>query len=149
MIELKGIYKAFGQKQVLNGVDLAIPTGSTMCIIGKSGSGKSVLLKHIVGLLHADKGTVEIDGKRLLKMTRKELFDLRKKIGYVFQGAALFDSMTVYENVVISLIEHGIRDEKILEGEARRVLSSVGLLPELSGEGSQEFEKEYSILRDK
>ncbi len=149
MIELKGIKKAFGEKEVLRGVDLTIPTGSTTCVIGKSGSGKSVLLKHIVGLLHADAGTVVIDGKDIETIHRKELFELRKKIGYVFQGAALFDSLTVFENVVISLVEHGIKDTETLESEARRVLSSVGLIPDLEEDGSPLFEREYQILRDK
>jgi len=149
MIELKGIKKAFGEKEVLRGVDLAIPTGSTTCVIGKSGSGKSVLLKHIVGLLQPDAGTVIIDGKDVEKIPRKELFELRKKIGYVFQGAALFDSLTVFENVVISLVEHGVKDTALLESEARRVLSSVGLIPDLAENGTPSFEREYHILRDK
>jgi len=149
MIELRGIRKSFGQKEVLKGVDLVIPTGSTTCVIGKSGSGKSVLLKHIVGLLHADAGTVLIDGKNVDEISRKDLFELRRKIGYVFQGAALFDSLSVFDNVVISLVEHGERSEKVLESEARRVLSSVGLLPDLSEEGSPVFAREYQILRNK
>lgn len=149
MIELKGIKKAFGEKEVLRGVDLTIPTGSTTCVIGKSGSGKSVLLKHIVGLLHADAGTLIIDGKDIETIHRKELFELRKKIGYVFQGAALFDSLTVFENVVISLVEHGIKDAETLESEARRVLSSVGLIPDLEEDGTPMFEREYQMLREK
>ncbi|RPI67465.1 MAG: ATP-binding cassette domain-containing protein, partial [Ignavibacteriae bacterium] len=84
MIELNGIKKSFGPKQVLNGVDLKIPTNSTTCIIGKSGCGKSVLLKHIVGLLDADAGTVLIDGHDLDTVSRDELFKLRRRIGYVF-----------------------------------------------------------------
>lgn len=149
MIELRGIKKSFGQKEVLKGVDLQIPTGSTTCVIGKSGSGKSVLLKHIVGLLHADAGTVLIDGKNVDQITRRDLFGLRRKIGYVFQGAALFDSLSVFDNVVISLVEHGERSDTVLESEARRVLSSVGLLPDLSEEGSALFAREYQILRNK
>ena len=105
MIELKNLHKAFGSKQVLNGINLTIPTGATMCIIGKSGCGKSVLLKHIVGLLKQDQGDVLIDGKSVATMSKHNLFNIRQKIGYVFQGAALFDSMTVYQNVIISLYE--------------------------------------------
>lgn len=149
MIELRGLKKSFGPKQVLNGVDLDIPTNSTTCIIGKSGCGKSVLLKHIVGLLDADAGKVMIDGHDLDHVTKDELFNLRRRIGYVFQGAALFDSMTVYENVVISLVEHGETDQKILDGEARRVLSAVGLLPDLSKSGTPDYEREYKILSNK
>lgn len=149
MITINNLHKAFGPKQVLNGVDLRINTGDTMCIIGKSGCGKSVLLKHIVRILEPDQGFVQIDGQDVKSLSYKELFALRRKIGYVFQGAALFDSMTVYENVVLGLYEHGVRDTKTLDSEARRVLSSVGLLPDISEEGSALFENEYTILKDK
>ena len=146
MIELKNLHKAFGSKQVLNGINLTIPTGATMCIIGKSGCGKSVLLKHIVGLLKQDQGDVLIDGKSVATMSKHNLFTIRKKIGYVFQGAALFDSMTVYQNVIISLYEHGERDQDILNIEARRALASVGLLPDFTENGTPNFEKEFAIL---
>lgn len=149
MIELKNLHKAFGPKQVLKGVSLTIPNGQTTCVIGKSGTGKSVLLKHIVGLLDADQGEIFVDGKNVQQLNRDELFTMRQRMGYVFQGAALFDSMTVWENVVISLFEHGVREEKTLDSEARRVLAAVGLIPDISEEGSATFEKEYAILRDK
>ncbi len=149
MIDIKNLYKAFGPKKVLNGVNLRIQTGGTMCIIGKSGCGKSVLLKHIVRILEPDQGEVTVDGLNIATLNQKELFGLRRKIGYVFQGAALFDSMTVYENIVLGLYEHGVHDAKVLDKEARRVLSSVGLLPDISEEGSPLFENEYTILRDK
>ncbi|MFM2134320.1 MAG: hypothetical protein RL156_1601 [Bacteroidota bacterium] len=149
MIELRNLTKSFGPKQVLRDVSLTIPNGRTTCIIGKSGSGKSVLLKHIVGLLEADSGDVAVDGDVVATMNRDELFSMRQRMGYVFQGAALFDSLTVWENVVISLYEHGERNEKVLDAEARRVLSAVRLLPELTDNGSPAYEKEYAILRDK
>lgn len=149
MIELRHLTKSFGAKQVLKDVSLTIPNGRTTCIIGKSGSGKSVLLKHIVGLLEADAGEVAVDGDVVATMNRDELFSMRQRMGYVFQGAALFDSLTVWENIVISLYEHGQRDEKLLDAEARRVLSAVRLLPELAENGSAAYEKEYAILRDK
>lgn len=149
MIELRHLTKSFGAKQVLKDVSLTIPNGRTTCIIGKSGSGKSVLLKHIVGLLEADAGEVAVDGDVVATMDRDELFSMRQRMGYVFQGAALFDSLTVWENIVISLYEHGQRDEKLLDAEARRVLSAVRLLPELDESGSAAYEKEYAILRDK
>jgi phospholipid/cholesterol/gamma-HCH transport system ATP-binding protein len=148
MIEITNLKKSFGEKVVLRGVTFTIPTGKATCIIGKSGCGKSVLLKHIVGLLDGDDGTVIIDGRRVDQLSTKELFALRRTIGYVFQGAALFDSLTVYENVVISLVEHGERDTNKLEAEARRVLSSVGLLP-VPEANPQAFEDEYRILRNK
>ncbi|MCS6809473.1 MAG: ATP-binding cassette domain-containing protein, partial [Bacteroidota bacterium] len=149
MIEIQGLYKAFGAKHVLNGVNLTIPTGQTMCIIGRSGCGKSVLLKHIVGLLEPDKGTVRVDGKDVQRLRGQELFKLRKDMGYVFQSAALFDSLTVWENVVLGLYEHGERRTDILDAEARRVLCAVGLLPDEHTVPAEVFEKEYAILRNK
>lgn len=146
MITIHNLHKAFGQKQVLNGIDLTIKDGETFCVIGKSGCGKSVLLKHVVGLLEGDQGYVEVDGKNVLNFSRAELFALRRRVGYVFQGAALFDSLTVFENVIISQWEHGERDMNSLTNEAQRVLSAVGLLPVSSAEG---FTKEWMILRDK
>jgi phospholipid/cholesterol/gamma-HCH transport system ATP-binding protein len=149
MITISGLTKSFGAKAVLRGMDLTIPNGKTTCIIGRSGCGKSVLLKHIVGLLDPDGGTVVIDGKDISTLDRDDLFELRRTIGYVFQGAALFDSLTVFENVVISLVEHGEKDHTVLDKEARRVLSAVGLLPDLSRSGTPDYEREYAILRDK
>ena len=148
MIKIDNIYKLFGNKDVLNGVSLTIEDGKTTCIIGKSGCGKSVLLKHIVGLLEPDKGNVKIDGVVVSDLTRDMLFDLRKRMGYVFQGAALFDSMTVFDNVVIREYERGIRDEKYLEDEAKRVLSAVGLLPS-GNTDSDNFRREWDILKEK
>lgn len=149
MIQLRGVTKAFGQNQVLKGIDLEVPTGGTMCIIGKSGCGKSVLLKHIVGLLDADNGTIVIDGNDIQHISSGKLFDLRRRIGFVFQGAALFDSLTVFENVVISLVEHGEQNTGVLNSEARRVLSAVGLLPELEHDGSALYEREFQFLGNK
>jgi len=146
MITISGLTKSFGTKDVLRGMDLEIPNGKTTCIIGKSGCGKSVLLKHIVGLLDADAGTITIDGKSIAALSANELFTLRRSIGYVFQGAALFDSLTVYENVVISLVEHGETNTSILQAEARRVLSAVGLLPDISLSGTDDYEREFQML---
>ena len=149
MIELRNISKAFGSKVVLNGVTCSIPTGKTTCGIGRSGCGKSVLLKHIVGLLHADSGSVMIDGRDIESMSKAELFTMRRSIGYVFQGAALFDSLSVFDNVVIGLVEHGESDSNVLANEGRRVLSAVGLLPDVKHAGTPEYEREFSILANK
>lgn len=149
MIELHGLRKSFGSKQVLKDINLTVPTGSTMCIIGRSGCGKSVLLKHIVGLLRADAGDVMVDGRSIRSLSHEELFALRKRIGYVFQGAALFDSMTVRENVVIGMVEHGETDQQRLTNETCRVLSAVGLLPDISTRGTPAYEREYTILTNK
>lgn len=149
MIQLTDIHKSFGPKTVLNGITMSVPTGETVCVIGKSGCGKSVLLKHIVGLLTPDKGQVEVDGRNIATLDRKELFSLRRRIGYVFQGAALFDSQTVFGNIIIGLYEHGERNSAKMENEARRTLSAVGLLPDISESGTPNFEKEYAILSNK
>ncbi|MEG8947591.1 ABC transporter ATP-binding protein [Rosettibacter firmus] len=106
MIEIKNIHKNFGDNYVLRGIDLNINTGESLAIIGKSGCGKSVLLKHIVGLLFPEKGDVIIDGKSIYQLSKKELYKIRQKFGFLFQGAALFDSMTVFENVSLPLIEN-------------------------------------------
>jgi phospholipid/cholesterol/gamma-HCH transport system ATP-binding protein len=149
MIEIVDIHKRFDQKIVLNGVTMTIPDGETFCIIGKSGTGKSVLLKHIVGLLQPDKGYVQVDGHRIDKLSKKELFMLRTTMGYVFQGAALFDSLSVFENVVLGLYEHGERDIAKLEKEAIRVLTAVKLLPEKDNIDDELFIKEWKILANK
>lgn len=149
MIELRDIKKSFGTKVVLNGVTCAIPTGKTTCVIGRSGCGKSVLLKHIVGLLRADSGVVSIDKRTLDTMTKDDLFAMRQSIGYVFQGAALFDSLSVFENVIIGLVEHGVDDKELLANEGRRVLSAVGLLPSFEQKGTPAYEREFSILAQK
>jgi phospholipid/cholesterol/gamma-HCH transport system ATP-binding protein len=106
MIEIKNLQKSFGSKQVLRGVDLNIQEGMTNVIIGASGCGKSVLLKHIVGLLKPDEGHILIDGDDITTMNEKEIYAIRKKFGFLFQSAALFDSMTVGENVGIALREN-------------------------------------------
>lgn len=146
MITIEDVHKAFGPKQVLCGVTLEIPDGHTTCIIGKSGCGKSVLLKIIVGLLRPDHGTVRIDGTPIEGLPQHALYAVRRRIGYVFQGAALFDSLTVWENVVIGLFEHGERRYEVLDAEARRVLQAVGLVPSPEDVGRQAHEREYALL---
>ena len=103
MIRLVDVYKAFGPKQVLNGFSLDVTEGETMVIIGYSGTGKSVAIKHIVGLLEPDAGEVWVDGLSVPTLPRRELYQLRARIGYVFQFAALFDSLTIGENVAMGL----------------------------------------------
>jgi phospholipid/cholesterol/gamma-HCH transport system ATP-binding protein len=149
MIKINQLYKSFGRKHVLRGVDVKINDGDTYCIIGKSGTGKSVLLKHIVGLLQPDAGFVEVDGERVDRLSHKGLFDMREKMGYVFQNAALFDSYNVYENIVLSMYEHGQRDIEAMETEAKRVLAAVSLLPDYDEKDSNAFAKEWNILKSK
>ncbi len=117
MIEIINLHKSFGTNKVLRGVNLTIQEGESLAIIGKSGCGKSVLLKHIVGLLFPDEGYVKFDGKIISELERKELYEIRRRFGFLFQGAALFDSMTVGENVSLALVENNssISKEKINE----------------------------------
>ncbi|MHB8929399.1 MAG: ABC transporter ATP-binding protein [Melioribacteraceae bacterium] len=106
MIEIINLHKSFGDNSVLRGVNLEINEGESLAIIGRSGCGKSVLLKHIVGLLIPDEGYIKFDGKIISNLNRKDLYEIRRKFGFLFQGAALFDSMTVEENVGIALVEN-------------------------------------------
>ncbi len=106
MIEIKNLHKSFGTNSVLRGVNLTINQGETLAIIGASGCGKSVLLKHIVGLLEPDSGCVCIEGKNIQNLDKNELFEIRKLFGFLFQGAALFDSMTIEENIALPIIEN-------------------------------------------
>jgi phospholipid/cholesterol/gamma-HCH transport system ATP-binding protein len=102
-IELIDVHKAFGRKQILRGVTLSVDEGETVSLVGFSGAGKSVTLKHIAGLLMPDRGTVRVDGLEVPTLPQKELYKLRLKMGYVFQFAALFDSMTIAENLAMGL----------------------------------------------
>jgi len=105
MIELRGVEKRFGKQVVLNGVDFEVREGETVALLGPSGTGKSVLLKTIIGLIRPDHGTIVVDGKDVCRLKRKELSELRSGIGYVFQNGALFDSMTVFENVRLGITD--------------------------------------------
>jgi len=105
MIEINNLHKSFGGNKVLDGINLKIHTGETIVIIGRSGSGKSVLIKHIVGLLNPDDGYVKVENQRVDELNEKDLYSLRRKFGFLFQGSALFDSMTVEENVSLPLVE--------------------------------------------
>ena len=149
MIEVRNLHKSFGEKKVLSGVDFDIKNGDTMAIIGKSGCGKSVLLKNIVGLLTPDEGYVKVDGKVISDLSRDELFELRTNMGFVFQGSALFDSYTVFENVILRQYEHGMRDLNFLEKKAQKVLAAVGLLPDIEDKDTEHFRKEWEILKEK
>jgi phospholipid/cholesterol/gamma-HCH transport system ATP-binding protein len=106
MIEIVDLHKSFGSNDVLRGINLTIEEGETNAIIGKSGSGKSVLLKHIVGLIFPDKGYVKVGGEIINNSDSKKLYNIRRKFGFLFQGAALFDSMTVGENIALPIIEN-------------------------------------------
>jgi phospholipid/cholesterol/gamma-HCH transport system ATP-binding protein len=115
-IELRDLHKAFGPKKVLQGFTLNIQEGETLSIIGGSGAGKSVTLKHILGLIAPDQGEVWVDGQNVNQLEREQLYELRRKVGYVFQFAALFDSMTIADNVAMGLRRiHGMEESQIQE----------------------------------
>lgn len=126
-IEIQGLSKSFGEHKVLDELSLRIDSGSTCVIIGRSGCGKSVLLKHIVGILKPDKGKIQVDDREVSRLSEKELNSLRMKIGMVFQGGALFDSLNVAENVGFGLIEHDGISGKELSGRIEESLGLVGL----------------------
>lgn len=127
MIEVKGLYKSFGDQEVLRGVDLLVPKGQITVILGRSGAGKSVLLKHMIGLIRPDRGQILVMGKDITKMREKELTQLRKRFGMLFQEGALFDSLTVAENVAFPLREHTDLSEKEIREIVKEKLSQVGL----------------------
>lgn len=112
MIELVGVKKRFGEQVVLDGVDFVVREGETVALLGPSGTGKSVLLKHIIGLIHPDVGRIMVDGLDVNKLKRKELTALRTRIGYVFQNGALFDSMDVFENIRLGLTDESLYNDK-------------------------------------
>ena len=127
IIRFEGVYKSFGKHEVLRGLDLAIPRGRLSVIIGRSGTGKSVTLKHAMGLIKPDKGRIWVGESEVTSMKRAELQNLRLRFGMVFQHAALFDSMTVYHNVSFPLREHTKLKESEMEAKVRAVLAQVGL----------------------
>ncbi len=126
-IEIKNLYKTFGTQTVLNGLNLSIPAGKTTVILGKSGEGKSVLLKHIIALLRPDSGQILIDGENIFEMNMEKLRSVRKEMGMVFQDAALFDSMTVFDNVAFPLYEHTNMMDSEIEEKVLAKLDMVGL----------------------
>lgn len=127
MITIKNLKKRFGTQQVLSGLDLEIPKGKITVIIGRSGEGKSVLLKHIMGLLQPDSGEILIDQTDLFKLDEVALNNARKKFGMLFQNAALFDSMTVFENVAFPLREHSTKSEMQIKSRVLELMQLVGL----------------------
>lgn len=128
MIEIQNLHKTFGTNHVLKGINLTIEEGETNVIIGKSGSGKSVLLKHIVGLLFPDEGCVKVGGEIISVDDQKSLYNIRRKFGYLFQGAALFDSMTVGENISLPIVENNYNlTSKELSLKIEKMLDLVGL----------------------
>lgn len=127
LIELKNLHKRFGRLVVLNGVELSIEEGKCLVVLGASGTGKSVMIKHIVGLLKPDAGEVWYDGRRIDTMTPRQLMDVRRDFGFLFQMGALFDSLNVGENIAFPLVEHTRKSQDEVSDIVARKLALVGL----------------------
>ena len=150
MIQLVDVYKSFGAKRVLAGFSLDVVEGETMVIIGYSGTGKSVAIKHIVGLLEPDRGTVFVDGLEVPTLKRRDLYELRARIGYVFQFAALFDSLTIGDNVAMGLRKQGTLTEAQIADRVNETLELVDLpnvAPRFPAELSGGMRKRVGIAR--
>jgi phospholipid/cholesterol/gamma-HCH transport system ATP-binding protein len=127
MIAVRALSKAIGPQEILRGIDLDVEKGETLAIIGRSGGGKSVFLKHLVGLMTPDSGEIWIEGENIIGLTERQLAPIRRKVGILFQGAALFDSMTVEENIAFPLREAGERNEKVITEKVREMLDVIEL----------------------
>jgi len=150
MIELKNIHKSFGGHQVLRGVNLDVKKGESLVVIGGSGSGKSVLLKHIIGLTKPDEGEVIVDSAVLSQLDEDGLNEVRKKFGMLFQSSALFDSMSVWENVGFGLKRHTyLKDKEIKEiaVEKLRMVGLIGIEDEMPSELSGGMRKRVGLAR--
>jgi phospholipid/cholesterol/gamma-HCH transport system ATP-binding protein len=133
MIAVRDLHKAIDGQEILRGVELEVAAGETLVIIGRSGGGKSVLLKHLIGLLRPDAGEIWVDGKEITQMGERQLGSIRQKVGILFQSGALFDSMTVEQNIAFPLHEAGMRDERTIRARVNEVLDVV----ELEGENEK------------
>jgi len=127
MIEVRGLMKSIGDQEILRGIDLGVAKGETLVIIGRSGGGKTVLLKHLIGLIHPDAGEIRIEGENIIGLDERHLAKIRRKVGILFQGGALFDSMTVEENIAFPLREAGVRDSKVIGERVREMLEVIEL----------------------
>lgn len=130
MIETRALTKKFGSRTVLSGVNLAVRNGQTLVVLGRSGCGKSVVLKHLIGLLKPDSGQVLVDGEDISGLPERRLTGVRRKIGMLFQSAALFDSMSVHGNLAFPLLEQGMRDRTEIEARIAEALEMVDLTGE-------------------
>jgi phospholipid/cholesterol/gamma-HCH transport system ATP-binding protein len=122
MIAVRDVTKRIGRQEILRGIDLTVAKGETLVIIGRSGGGKSVLLKHLIGLLQPDAGEIWIEGQNIIGLNERKLAAIRRKVGILFQGGALFDSMTVEENIAFPLREAGERDPKVIRERVNEML---------------------------
>ena len=130
MIAVRGLVKNIGRQEILRGIDLTVVKGETLVIIGRSGGGKSVLLKNLIGLMQPDSGEIWIDGQNIIGLSERKLAAIRRKVGILFQGGALFDSMTVEENIAFPLREAGERNSNVIRQKVKEMLEVI----ELEGE---------------
>jgi phospholipid/cholesterol/gamma-HCH transport system ATP-binding protein len=127
MVAVRSLTKKIGRQEILRGVDLDVARGETLAIIGRSGGGKTVLLKHLIGLMLPDSGEIWIEGQNIIGLSERKLAPIRSKVGILFQGGALFDSLTVEENIAFPLREAGERDPKIIRQKVNEMLEVVEL----------------------
>lgn len=149
-IEVRGLYKSFNSQQVLRGIDLKVETGETLVVIGRSGGGKTVFLKHLIGLMRPDGGDIFIDGQEITRLDDRALNETRKKFGMLFQQAALFDSMTVGDNVAFPLREHTKKKSREIEqivGEKLRLVGLEGVEEKMPSELSGGMRKRVGLAR--
>jgi phospholipid/cholesterol/gamma-HCH transport system ATP-binding protein len=149
-IVIEDLHKSFGEQKVLNGIDLVVHGGETLAVLGRSGTGKSVLLKLIVGLQKPDSGSIRVLGQDIAKLDGDRLNEIRKKIGFLFQSAALYDSLTIEENVAFPLARHTRMSEAERKSRARELLSAVGMergLEKLPSEISGGMQKRVGLAR--
>jgi phospholipid/cholesterol/gamma-HCH transport system ATP-binding protein len=126
-IRVSGLRKTFGGQTVLNGIDLSVPRAQTLAVLGKSGTGKSVLLKLLIGLQKADSGSIQINGTEIVKLDIDKLNEVRTKVGFLFQQAALYDSLTIGANVAFPLVRHSGKSEKEIHERVQQLLADVGM----------------------
>lgn len=149
-IEVKDLRKSFGSQKVLNGIDLSVAEGETVAILGRSGTGKSILLKLLIGLQQPGSGSIRIHGQEITKLELDPLNEIRKKIGFLFQQAALYDSLTVEDNVAFPLSRHTQLSEAERKDRARNLLASVGMdkdLEKMPSEISGGMQKRVGLAR--
>ena len=139
LVEARSVSVQFGGQTILRDIDLSIPRGQTLAIIGESGCGKTVLMKTLVGLIRPTSGLVNFDGRDLFKMTPVELTRTRKRLGFVFQNAALFDSMTIFDNVAFPVRQHENAGEREIKDRVMENLAEVGLPPEVASKRPSEL----------
>jgi len=149
-VQVKSLSKSFGKQVVLKGISLEVGQGETLSVLGRSGTGKSVLLKLIIGLHKPDSGSIRVNGEDVTKLTLKELNEVRKKVGFLFQQAALYDSLTIEENVSFPLRRHSNLSDEESRKRVRELLASVGMEEDahkLPGELSGGMQKRVGLAR--